>query len=297
MSKKAKKPALGKGLSALLSNPDTDITSNYNDNPSAGAVVGSVAMVPVVSIEANPFQPRTHFEKEALVELTNSIKEHGVIQPITIRKTGNDGFQIISGERRFKASQIAGLKEVPAYVRIANDQAMLEMAIVENIQREDLNAIEIALSFKRLIDECDLTQEQLSEKVGKNRSTCTNYLRLLKLPSQIQVAIRGQEISMGHARALLAIEGEEDQLEAFRTIKDENLSVRATEDLSKKFKKSTGGRKSVSLDYDERKVRDDLSYHFKTRIDIKKTVNGDGRIIISFADQKELQRIIGMLDQ
>ena len=216
----SKKKGLGKGLGALLESAETDITLSALDGKTSAnsGVLGSIAQVDISSIETNPFQPRTEFEKEALIDLTNSIKVHGIIQPITLRKMGRGNYQIISGERRFRAAQLAGLTQVPCYIRVADDQTMLEMAIVENLQREDLNAIEIALSFKRLIDECNLTQEQLSEKVGKNRSTVTNYLRLLKLPLAVQVALRENKISMGHARALLSISDEDKQLAALETI-------------------------------------------------------------------------------
>lgn len=185
-----KRNALGRGLSALLESASTDITSNIKSNNELGAVVGAVTNLPLLQIEVNPFQPRSHFEQQALNELVESIKLHGIIQPVTVRKMGYDRFQLISGERRFRASQLAGLETIPAYVRVANDQAMLEMALVENIQRENLDAIEIAISYKRLIEECSLTQEQLSEKVSKQRSTVTNYLRLLKLPPEVQLGIR-----------------------------------------------------------------------------------------------------------
>ena len=204
-----KKRALGKGLGALLQDSKTDITTSNAVSEVASAVVGSVAMLQISQIETNPFQPRTHFEEVALQELADSITLHGIIQPVTVRKLGYDKYQLISGERRFRASQLAGLKEVPAYIRIANDQAMLEMALVENVQRENLDAIEIAISYKRLIDECDLTQEAVSEKVSKQRSTVTNYLRLLKLPEEIQLGLREQQISMGHARALINIENKD----------------------------------------------------------------------------------------
>ena len=224
-SNSKKQPALGRGLSALLQNSETDITSMN------GATVGSVSMIDIHLIEANPFNPRTHFEKEALEELRQSILTHGIIQPLTVRKLGRDRYQLISGERRFRASQLAGLTEVPAYIRIANDQTMLEMALVENIQREDLNAIEVAFSYERLIDECKLTQEQLSEKVAKSRSHIANHIRLLKLPASIQAGVRDQVITMGHARALLSITDEKEQLIAFQQIIDESLSVRAVEQL------------------------------------------------------------------
>ena len=205
-----KKRALGKGLSALLKNPDTDITTNESI-ANTNQVVGSVSEIKIEQIEVNPFQPRTDFDQDALQELAISIKELGIIQPLTVRKLGYDKFQLISGERRFRASQLAGLKTVPVYIRIANDQAMLEMALVENIQREQLNPVEIALSYQRLIDECKLTQEKMSERVGKKRSTITNYLRLLKLPAEILAALRDESISMGHARALAGLEQADHQ--------------------------------------------------------------------------------------
>jgi len=223
-----KKPALGKGLSALLENASTDITSK---STSSEALVGSIATLPVTSIEANPFNPRTNFEKDALNELSQSIAIHGIIQPLTVRKLGRDKYQLISGERRFRASQLAGLTEVPAYIRVANDQAMLEMALVENIQREDLNAIEVGLSYQRLIDECSLTQDQLSQKISKSRSSITNHLRLLKLPAEIQAGVRDNVISMGHARALVSAGDEALQIAIFSKIVLENLSVREVEAL------------------------------------------------------------------
>jgi ParB family chromosome partitioning protein len=294
-----KKPALGRGLSALLESAETDITSKNTEG--AFGQVGSISMIPVSQIVANPFQPRTHFEKEALIDLTNSIKEHGIIQPITLRKTGVNSYQIISGERRFKASQIAGLTEVPAYIRVANDQAMLEMAIVENIQRENLDAIEVALSFQRLIDECNLTQEELSDKVGKDRSTVTNYLRLLKLPEEIQIGIRDKKISMGHARAILGLKNEIEQLEAYRLIVTENLSVRKAEELSRKTPTKTDTAKAtakpVKLNANEKKIKEHLSFHFNSPVDIKKTDKGEGKIVISFGNDSELNRILDLLQK
>ena len=219
-----KKRALGRGLSALLENANTDITTRLSSDENA--TLGSIAEVSISAIEANPFQPRSLFEEEALVELSESIKTYGIIQPVTLRKMGNDHFQLISGERRFRASQIAGLDKIPAYIRVADDQTMLEMALVENIQRENLDAIEIAISYKRLMEECNLTQESLSQKVSKKRSTVTNYLRLLKLPAEIQLGIRKSLISMGHARALVAIEDIDQQLFLFERVVNEELSVR-----------------------------------------------------------------------
>ncbi|MBK6836730.1 MAG: ParB/RepB/Spo0J family partition protein [Bacteroidetes bacterium] len=224
------KSALGRGLGALLENAKTDITTKATEN---AAVVGTIAMIPVKNIEANPFQPRTDFEETALQELVDSIKEHGIIQPVTVRKLGFDKYQLISGERRFRSSQLVGLKEIPAYVRIANDQAMLEMALVENIQRADLNPIEVALSYKRLIDECNITQEQLADKVSKQRSTVTNFLRLLKLPAELQLGLKDKLITMGHARALINIEDKDLQLALFAKAVEENLSVRDIEELAK----------------------------------------------------------------
>lgn len=232
-----KRNALGRGLSALLESASTDITSNIKSNNELGAVVGAVTNLPLLQIEVNPFQPRSHFEQQALNELVESIKLHGIIQPVTVRKMGYDRFQLISGERRFRASQLAGLETIPAYVRVANDQAMLEMALVENIQRENLDAIEIAISYKRLIEECSLTQEQLSEKVSKQRSTVTNYLRLLKLPPEVQLGIREKKISMGHARALINVEKVEDMVEIYHRIIEDDLSVRDVEELTRDKKK------------------------------------------------------------
>lgn len=294
-----RKSGLGKGLGALLENSETDITSS---SPSMKvASVGSVSKISVSDIEANPFQPRTEFEKEALVDLANSIKEHGIIQPITVRKLGYGKYQLISGERRFRASQIVGLTEVPAYIRIANDQAMLEMAIVENIQRQDLNPVEVAISFKRLIEECELTQEELGEKVSKNRSTVTNYLRLLKLPDVIQLALSNKIISMGHARALLGIENETALIKSYRKVIDEALSVRKTEELVKTLNepKSSSGKKPArySLSYEEQKMRDELSQQFDAKVGIAKTNKGNGKITIPFKDHSHLRKILDLLNE
>ncbi len=289
-----KKPALGRGLSALLN----DAPSNYvpKKTVSESSRVENTQLIHVNQIETNPFQPRTEFEKHALAELVTSIKIHGLIQPITVRTITGEKFQIISGERRYRASQLAGLNEVPVFIREADDEAMLEMAIVENIQREDLNAIEVALSFQRLIDECKLSQEELSVKVGKDRSTCANYLRLLNLPDVVQVAIRDKQISMGHARAILAIENEDEQKEVLEQIIKNGLSVRKVEALAK-TKKSTSKAK-VKLSADEKKIQDELSFHFGAKINIKKAQNGKGGAIsIKYKNDEDLQRIINLLDQ
>lgn len=299
-----KRNALGRGLSALLENANTDITNNKLEGE--GKVVGAVANIEISKIETNPFQPRTHFEADALNELAGSIKEHGIIQPITVRKLGYDKYQLISGERRFRASQLAGLTSVPAYIRIANDQAMLEMALVENIQRENLDAIEVAISYKRLIDECSLTQEQLSQKVSKQRSTITNYLRLLKLPVEIQLAIRNGDISMGHARALISIENEDKQLDIYNQIVLNDLSVRDVEDLARGVKtevttrtgKTSTDKKTTkaSLSVEIQNTVEDLRAVFNTKVQISKEANGKGKIVIPFKSDNDLKRILDLLD-
>lgn len=293
-----KKPALGQGLKALLENAATDITSKEN----AHAVLGSIAMVKISSIEANPFNPRTNFEAEALEELAASIQEHGIIQPLTVRKMGVDSFQLISGERRFRASQIAGLEEVPVYIRLANDQAMLEMALVENIQREDLNAIEVALSYDRLIQECNITQEELSQKLAKSRSSITNFLRLLKLPATIQSGIRDGLISMGHARALVSAGDEARQLALYNATVEEQWSVRQLERIIKD-QVSVGESKAapvkadpapVTIDQDQ--FRHVLADRISAKIDIKKASNGSGKLVINFNSDNDLNRIFELLN-
>lgn len=299
MSKDKKKGALGRGLSALLQSSETDITSKYAENKFSEAV-GSVATMDIKRIEANPFQPRTHFDETALKELTESIIEHGIIQPLTVRKVGNDKFQLISGERRFRAAQIAGLKEVPVYIRIANDQGMLEMAIIENIQRENLDAIEISIGYKRLIDECSLTQEQLGERVGKDRSTVTNYLRLLKLPAEIQLGIREKKISMGHARAILPITDDKKLLQVYRSITEGDLSVRATETLVKQVLAGGATKPQPAivqavLTVDDQRLRSDLEIKFRTKITLNKDQNGGGKFVINFKNEDDFERITKIL--
>ena len=294
-----KRPAMGRGLSALLENASTDITSKSSES----GVVGSISMLSIDSIEANPFNPRTHFEKEALRELSESIGIHGIIQPLTVRKLGRDKYQLISGERRFRASQLAGLKEVPAYIRIANDQTMLEMALVENIQRENLNAIEVALSYQRLIDECNLTQEQMSQKIAKSRSSITNHLRMLKLPAEIQLGVRDNIISMGHARALVSAGEEDFQLALFNRIVEDNLSVRELETLIRE-----GGKTPASVQTKEKPqthelnskqntFRSHLGDRVSAKVEIKKTNLGSGKIIINFNSEVDLNRIIEILNK
>ena len=289
----SKKNALGKGLSALLENAKTDITSS-NDHQKSD-VVGSITRIKISSISPNPFQPRLDFDKEPLVELSNSIKEHGIIQPITVRKIGRNEFQIISGERRYQASKLAGIDELPCYIRIADDQHMLEMAIVENVQRKDLNAIEIALSYQRLIDECNLSQEELGKKVSKNRSTVANFLRLLKLPIEIQKALRDDKITMGHARALLALSNEKVMLITLNEILENNLSVRAVEEKRKFQVKSLNT--TLALSRYELRMQNNMAYQLSSKVNIKKKASGKGQIIISFNNQEDLNRILDNFDQ
>jgi ParB family transcriptional regulator, chromosome partitioning protein len=301
-----KKRALGKGLSALLENANTDITTK-NIGVAGGQTVGSISSLAIDQIEANPFNPRTNFEEAALTELSDSIKEHGIIQPLTVRKLGRDKYQLISGERRFRASQLAGLTEVPCYIRIANDQNMLEMALVENIQREDLNAVEVALSYQRLLDECNLTQEQLSQKLGKSRSNIANFLRLLKLPAAIQVGIREGLLTMGHARALVNAGDEEIQLSLFRRIVSEELSVRDVEAILKGNREPEVKEEKSSLDElvesSEKapvaelspaivEFRNRLSENLSTKVAISTDNKGRGKIVINFDSQEQLDRII-----
>ena len=295
-----KKGGLGRGLGALLENaPDLSNRSNSDDKN----YIGSVSMISIKDIEANPFNPRTHFEQEALEELSKSIEVHGIIQPLTLRSTGRGKFQLISGERRFRASQIAGLTEVPAYVRVANDQEMLEMALVENIQREDLNAIEVALSYQRLIEECSLTQEQMSQKIAKSRSSITNHLRLLKLPAEIQKSVRDSKISMGHARALVSAGDEELQLELHTHVLNEQLSVRELEVLIRDGLSitKTPPTKSLPQINSTNTVQRDFCNHYSdktsTRVEIKKAANGSGKITIQFNSEVDLNRIIEILNK
>ena len=259
-------------------------------------MVGGVSELPVDQIEPNPFQPRTHFAKEALVELATSIRELGVIQPVTVRKLGYDKYQLISGERRFRAAQAAGLGAIPAFIRVANDEAMLEMALVENIQREDLDAIEVAISFKRLIDEVRLTQEQLSDKVGKDRSSVTNYLRLLKLPPEVQMGIRQRQIGMGHARALLAFEDAEQQVELFRRIVAGQMSVRQVEEITRESRIGRpGGPGSDKTAKIHRETSKMLSERFGTKVAVKQNAQGKGRIELAFRNAGELETLLNKL--
>jgi ParB family chromosome partitioning protein len=292
---KTKKKALGRGLDAILQSPETDITSK---DISGNYVVGAIANIDIQKIEANPFQPRDHFDNELIEELASSIKRQGIIQPITVRKLGYEKYQLISGERRLRASKSAGINEIPCYIRVANDEQMLEMALIENIHRKDLNAIEIAISYQRLIEECQLTHEKLSDRVSKNRSTITNYLRLLKLPAEVQLAMRDNKISMGHARAIINIIDQEVQLQILKKIISNDLSVRQVEELVRKMStdQPRGKTEVVSLPPYFSDSANQLKIKFDTGISIRRNNNGKGQIIISFESDQDFSRILGLLD-
>jgi ParB family chromosome partitioning protein len=288
-----KKGGLGRGLGALIEGSKTETA--------AVPAVNNIAEIPVSQIETNPFQPRTHFDKEALEELAESIRVQGIIQPITVRQLDGNTYQLISGERRYQASKLAGLATIPAYIRKANDQQMLEMALIENIQRENLNAIEIALSYQRLLSECNLKQEELGDRVGKKRTTVTNYLRLLKLPPDIQIGLRDNQISMGHARALINIEKVDQQLEVFQRIIREELSVRKVEEIVRLLsgQKLTKPLPPPELDLyggEIKKVESRLSTYFGTKIQVKSTNQGKGEIKIPFVSVDDLNRILEILN-
>ncbi|HEY9047788.1 MAG TPA: ParB/RepB/Spo0J family partition protein [Ohtaekwangia sp.] len=309
-----KKKALGRGLSALLSDSPADeklevdipvgLSTTAADVAIAPPVIptSGITEIPVEEIEVNPFQPRTHFDQEALLELAESITVHGIIQPITIRRLADHQYQLISGERRFQASKLAGLKAIPAYIRSADDQQMLEMALIENIQRENLNAIEIALSYQRLISECSLKQEELGERVGKNRTTVTNYLRLLKLPPDIQIAVRDNKLSMGQARAIISVENPEEQLYIFKKTVDEDLSVRKVEELVRevseksatKQKEDTAATASNPASREISQLQSKLSSHFGTRV-VVKSDGKKGEIKIPFLSVEDLNRLLDIL--
>lgn len=298
-----KRSGLGKGLSALLSDSEGQTSANRRDltNTESFPPRSGVDHIPVSQIETNPYQPRTHFDAEALQELSESIKIQGIIQPITVRQLAPGQYQLISGERRLQASKLAGLESVPAYVRTANDQQMLEMALIENIQRENLNALEIAFSYQRLIAECNLKQEELGDRVGKKRTTINNYLRLLKLPPEIQAGIRDGQISMGHARALVNVEFIENQLFLYKKIIREQWSVRQIEEAVRKLsennpnqtenKGSETGKQSAALDA----VRQKLTSHFGTKVLVKSGKGEKGEIRIPYLSHTDLNRILELL--
>ncbi len=295
-----KKRALGRGLSALLENANTDITSNYS--AAENHVAGSVSEIEISSISPNPFQPRKHFTAEALQDLVDSINIHGVIQPVTVRKIGNDQFQLVSGERRFRASTIAGLKSIPAYVKIANDQSMLEMALIENIQRENLDPIEVAESYNRLISECNLTQEEMSRRVGKSRTSVTNFLRLLNLPEEVKKGLQERKLSMGHARALLSLEDKKQILKLYKTILSEQISVRKVEEAVKGLVNHSGEEskkrtKASPLSFEEKSWVNTLENNFETKVGLNRDSEGKGKLVFHFSSPSEMEELIKKLKQ
>jgi ParB family chromosome partitioning protein len=297
MKKDSNKKQLGKGIRALLSSMDED---DAPDRKTLSKELSkNVAFIPMSMIEANPFQPRTDFDKEAIESLAQSIKTHGIIQPLTLRRLSEDSYQIIAGERRFRASKIAGLDSVPAYIRLADDQLLLEMALVENIQREDLNALEVSLSMNRLIVECNLTHDQLSARLGKNRSTVTNYLRLLKLPPEIQQAVRDKDISMGHARALAGVTDVVELLHVYKKVRADDLSVRKLEELirARQSGSSTAGPRTEqgALHPEVRRIQDELSHFFGSKVAMKRSAKGSGTITIHFSDDDDLNHIVDLI--
>lgn len=300
-----KRNALGRGLGALLKDADSVKSKNAGSTEAAPATITSnLNEIPVDQIEVNNYQPRSHFNDEALKELSESIKIQGIIQPITVRQLAPNQYQLISGERRLRASKLAGLTQIPAYIRTANDQQMLEMALIENIQRENLNPIEIAISYQRMITECNLKQEELGDRVGKNRSTVTNYVRLLKLPPDIQVALRDNEITMGHARSIIGLEKVEQQLYVLNKIKSEELSVRAVEELVRNMQnkpaasdsKTETKPASSAANAEITSLQNKLTSHFGTKIQVKSDKQFKGEIKIPFVSAEDLNRILEILN-
>jgi ParB family chromosome partitioning protein len=287
------KNALGRGLGALIDGVEKEILEKK---------VEANLDIPADSIDGNPFQPRTHFDEQALEELAASIRKLGIVQPLVVRETGNGRYQLIAGERRLRAARIAGLTQVPAYIRTADDQAMLELALVENIQREDLDAVEVAISFQRLIEECNLTHEELSDRVGKQRSTISNYLRLLKLPAEIQLGIRNKHLMMGHARTLVNIENPKLQMDVYYRIIDDDLSVRQAEDMvrnlqTEKIKDPARKERKQKLNEDFRQLSEHLDRIFSTRVSFRINDLGKGKIVIPFENPEEMERILGVFDR
>jgi len=296
---KKDKEALGKGIRSLLQHIDSDLkTAAGNLRPAIAENLTGILRIPLDLIETNPKQPRKDFDEASLQELAASIRMHDIIQPITVARLSTGKFRLISGERRYRAGRIAGIRDIPVYIRQANDQQLLELALLENLQREDLNAMEVALSFKRMMDELNYTQEQVSERMGKERSTVANYVRLLKLPPDIQVALRNNQISMGHARALINVDTVDKQLYLFNEIKNRYLSVRQTEELVRKLYKTTPAvKESVKAGLPEsyRKIEDTLATHFSTRVKMHHSVKGSGSISIEYYSLQELNKILDQL--
>ena len=301
---KDKKGALGKGIRALLNNIDEELNATTAANAGVPAATGNmapgIARISIDQIEVNPKQPRRDFDETALQELSDSIKLHDIIQPVTVVRINANRYQLISGERRWRASRMAGLKDIPAYVRTADDQQMLEMALLENLQRQDLNAIEIAISYKRLMDECDLTQEGVAERMKKERSTVANYLRILRLPPDVQKAVRDGELSMGHARAIISLDAVDQQLYAFREIKEKGLSVRQAETLVKELAAANdrsdsskpAAAKSTGLAPAYKRIEDNMASHFSTKVKLDRKKNGRGAVTIEFYTDDDLERIM-----
>jgi ParB family transcriptional regulator, chromosome partitioning protein len=294
MMSKTRKGSLGRGLEAILQSPETDITSK---DISGNYVVGAIANIAIEKIETNPFQPRNKFEEIALNELADSIREQGIIQPLTVRKLGYDKYQIIAGERRLRASKIVGLTEVPCYIRVANDEEMLELALIENIHRQDLNAIEIGISYQRLMEECKLTQEELSKRVGKQRSTIANYMRLLKLPAEVQVALRDNLITMGHARSFINIENRDEQLNLLAEILEHELSVRQIEQKVKQSRKVKVKKRPSALPEKYQSFSKALGEELSASVQLRKDTKGRGSIVINFASEEEFDRIVAKLSK
>lgn len=287
-----KRPDLGKGIRALLENMDSSVNNE-------ASILGSTSNIPLDQIEVNPFQPRHDFDEQALQELADSIKVHGVIQPITLRKIAARKYQLIAGERRLRAAKSAGLAEIPSFIRSADDEQMLEMALIENTHREDLNAMEVAINYKRLIDECNLRQEDLAEKVGKNRTTVTNYLRLLKLPPEIQQAIKSKAITMAHARAIINVEDPLVQLHIYKETVKHDLSVRAVETLVRDYTrvKKPAEKKSATLPYAYQRLQEKIASHLSTKVLIQRKRLGKGEIVISFFSDTDLERLTELLSE
>lgn len=302
MTQPNKKQALGKGIRALLSNIDEELKETAASVPAVNGATNSMLRIPVEQITENPKQPRRDFDETALKELADSIRMHDIIQPITVVKQANNKYQLISGERRWRASKMAGLKDIPAYVRTADDQEMLELALLENLQRENLNAMEIAMSYRRLMDECDLTQEQVGDRMNKERSTITNYLRLLKLPPDIQKAVRDGDLSMGHARALIGLEQIDQQLYAFREVREKGLSVRQTEALVKNLATEKSNDPNAAAKVKPRlapaykRIEDNMASHFSTKVKLDRKQNGRGSLFIEFYNDEDLERIMSKMN-
>ncbi|MBS1688755.1 MAG: ParB/RepB/Spo0J family partition protein [Bacteroidetes bacterium] len=302
MSQTNKKQALGKGIRALLNTIDEELQTTKEGVPAAsGQNTGTITRIPVDQITVNPKQPRLDFDQKALEQLAESIKQHDIIQPITVIRLTPTTYQLVSGERRWRASQMAGLKDIPAYIRSGDDQEILEMALLENLQREDLNAIEIAFSYQRLMEECDLTQEQVAERMKKERSTIANYMRLLKLPPDIQKAVRDGQISMGHARAILGLDQVDQQLYVYRETLEKELSVRQVEQLVKNMleEKATVHKQApskVQLPPAYKRIEDNMASHFSTKVKLDRKKNGKGAVTIEFYSDEDLERIMDKMN-